>query len=290
MRVRALRAFVAGSALVAVAAGGAWGQSLPRKVWNDVRWAAEDAFFLVSSPARGDAGDWKTTAWVALATGAALVVDDEVDRWIVEHPSSFALDAVDPFTEDHDAQLYDLGSGSLMVRISGVLYLAGLVFDSQALRDAGIGCATAEKTQSAIRHGIYKLVSRRRPESANGDPFLISVPGGTWDDHSFFGGHGANAMTCASFWTRRFDLSYAEPIILGAALGVNVGRVADRKHWLSDALVGAVFGYAMGKGMADRQRGRADERADDAGRPSPFEGLFLDHSGGALLVGFNRTF
>jgi hypothetical protein len=266
-------------------------QSLPRKVWNDVRWAAEDAFFIVTSPIHADGSDWKTTGFVALATAAALVVDDEVDRWITEHPSSFALDVIDPFTEDHDTQLYDLGSGSLMVQISGVLYLAGLVFDSQGLRDAGIGCAVAEKTQSAIRHGVYKAVSRRRPESANGDPFMISVPGGDWDDHSFFGGHGANAMTCAAFWTRRFDLSIAEPLILGAAVGVNVGRVVDRKHWLSDAVVGAVFGYAMGKGMADRQRGRARARsAAENGAPSPFEGLYVDKRGSSLLVGWRRAF
>jgi hypothetical protein len=290
MTVAWLRSTAVCITLLASGFASAVAQSLPRKVWNDVRWAAEDVFYVVTSPVHADASDWKTTGWVALAAAAALVVDDEVDRWITENPSSFALDVVDPFTEDHHTQLYDLGSGSLMVQISGALYLAGLVFDSQGLRDAGMGCAVAEKTQSAIRHGVYKAVSRRRPESANGDPFLISVPGGDWDHHSFFGGHGANAMTCASFWTRRFDLSYAEPVILGAAIGVNIGRVADRKHWLSDAVVGAVFGYAMGKGMADRQRGRAAERETGPAGSAPFERLYVDKRGEAVIVGWRTTF
>jgi membrane-associated phospholipid phosphatase len=273
-------------------AGAVSAQSLPRKVWNDVRWAAEDAFFLTTSPVRADAGDWKTVGWVALATGAAFVVDDEVDRWIARNPSSLPLEVIDPFTEGHDTKLVDLGSGALMVQASGVLYLAGVVFDSQDLRDAGIGCAVAEKMQSAVRHGVYKLVARERPLTADGDPFLIGVPGGDWEKHSFFGGHGANIMTCAAFWTERFDLSYAEPLIMGAALGVNIGRVVDRRHWLSDALVGAVFGYAMGKGMADRQRGRVGERAGshEASERSPWSGLYADRIGDAFVLGWKASF
>lgn len=287
------RLLLALSGLV-LCAGQASAQSLPRKVWNDVRWAVEDGFFLATSPVRGDGSDWRTVGWVALSTGAALVLDDEFDRWILDNPSSFALDPIDPFTEGHDWKLVDLGSGSLMVQTSGVLYLAGLLFDSQDLRDAGIGCAVAEKMQSAVRHGVYNLVSRERPLTADGDQYRISVPGGDWEQHSFFGGHGANIMTCATFWTRRFDLSYAEPVIMGIALGVNIGRVVDRRHWLSDAVVGAVFGYAMGKGMADRQLGRARDRAarsdgGDAGA-SPLSGLYMDRMGDAFVLGWRASF
>ena len=58
------------SYLVLLTAGPAAAQSLPEKVWNDVRWAAEDAFFLVTSPVRGDASGWKTAGWLALAWAA----------------------------------------------------------------------------------------------------------------------------------------------------------------------------------------------------------------------------
>lgn len=270
-------------------------QSLPRKVWNDIRWAAEDAFFTITSPARGDASDWKTTGLIALASGVALVVDDEVDRWIVDNRSSFVLDVVmAQFTEDADVQFVDLGSGTLLVNASGVLYLAGLILDSQDLRDAGMGCAVAEKLQSAIRHGVYDAISRERPLTAGGDQYRWGIPGGDWEQHSFFGGHGANIMTCASFWTRRFDLSYAEPVIMAIALGVNFGRVVDRRHWLSDAIVGGAFGYAMGKAMADRQLGRRRERSADRPGDDPgdrlLSGLYLDRVDGAYVLGWHWRF
>jgi hypothetical protein len=266
-------------------------QSLPRKVWNDVRWAGEDAFFTVTGPVRGDAGDWKTVGWLALSTAGALLLDDEVDRWIVDD-RSFLLDMMEPFTEDADVKLVDLGSGTLLVKASGVFYLAGLVFDSQDLRDAGMGCAVAEKVQSAIRHGVYNAVSRERPATAEGDPFLWDVPGGDWEQHSFFGGHGANIVTCAAFWTRRFDLSYAEPVIMGIALGVNFGRVIDRRHWLSDAIVGGAFGWAMGKGMADRQLARRRERSAEPGEPERdlLSGLYVDRIGDAYVLGWRASF
>jgi membrane-associated phospholipid phosphatase len=281
--------------LVLLCAGQAAAQSLPRKVWNDVRWAAEDAFFTVTSPVRGDASGWKTVGWLTLGSGAALVVDDEVDRWIVENPASFVLDVVmEPFTEDAEVKLVDLGSGTLLVKVSGVFYLAGLILDSQDLRDAGMGCAVAEKVQSAIRHGVYDAISRERPLTADGDQYLWDIPGGDWEQHSFFGGHGANIMTCATFWTRRFDLSYAEPVIMGIALGVNFGRVVDRRHWLSDAIIGGAFGYAMGKAMADRQLSRRRERsADSPGEDRDgglLSGLYVDRMGGAYILGWRASF
>jgi len=283
---------VAVSAVVALlpSAGPSSAQSLPEKVWNDLRWAAEDAFFLATSPLHGSSSDWRAAGWITAATGASLLIDEPLDDWIVDNGSAFVIEPVHPFTEGHDARLEELGSGSLMVQVAGVMYLAGLVFDSQDLRDAGIGCAAAEKTQSAIRHGVYKVVSRRRPESADGDPFMVSVPGGDWKDHSFFGGHGANIMTCAAFWTRRFDLGYAEPVIMGLAIGVGAGRVVDRKHWLSDALVGGVVGYVIGKTFADRQRGRVDgRRGEDVGSAGPpLGGLFVAKDGERVLLGMRR--
>ncbi|MGH7507369.1 MAG: hypothetical protein ACRELX_17075, partial [Longimicrobiales bacterium] len=61
---------IAAAALAGVAftATPANAQSLPEKVWNDLRWAAGDAFFLVTSPVRGSASDWRTAGWVTAAT------------------------------------------------------------------------------------------------------------------------------------------------------------------------------------------------------------------------------
>jgi len=39
---------------------------------------------------------------------------------------------------------------------------------------------------------------------------------------------------------------YDAPWLYGVAALVNVGRVADHKHWLSDTVAGSVLGYVVG--------------------------------------------
>lgn len=276
--------------LVLLGAGGASAQSMPRQIYDDVRWALSDALFVLISPAYSDRRDWATVGLVAGATGLSALYDDELDAWIADHPQSAPMELLGPFREENDWRLEELGSGSRITQASAALYLAGLVAGSEDLRDAGIGCIVSEKLQSSLRHGVYRIVSRRRPLTAEGDPYILSVPGGGWEDHSFFGGHGANIMTCAAFLAERFELGVAEPVLLGAALGVGLARVADRRHWLSDAVVGTAFGYAIGKAFADRQRARGGERTGKAEPEAGLGGAYIDHVDGKLQIGWRRRF
>src|SRR5690606_10897411 len=96
--------------------------------------------------------------------GVVALLDDEIGQWIWDHPNAFALDALDPFRErDSKPKLVDLGAGTSLVQIGGSLYVLGLVFGSEDLRDAGMGCVAAEKANGIPRHYIYKAVSRERP-------------------------------------------------------------------------------------------------------------------------------
>jgi len=57
-----------------------------------------------------------------------------------------------------------------------------------------------------------------------------------------------------------------------------VGRMADQGHWLSDQVVGVVFGYAVGKEVARRQKQRLEREKKGAvekktaSRSSPYLG------------------
>jgi hypothetical protein len=269
-------------------------QSLPRNVFDDVRWAIGDAFWVYTAPLHTDGSDLATLGILIGAAGGIALLDEPIDRWIRTHPSSALLEPVEPFREGNRAQLVDLGSGSLMTRVGGALWLVGLVSGSEGLRDAGIGCAAAEKTQSALRHGVYKLVSRRRPLTEEGepDPWDFDVPGGDWEHHSFFGGHGANIMTCASFINYRFDLGWAEPAIMALAVGVNIGRVVDRRHWASDAFVGAAVGVAIGKAFADRQLERRRDRTgvESEGGAGRSGGIDVGTRDGVVYLGWRQWF
>jgi hypothetical protein len=98
-------------------------------------------------------------------------------------------------------------------------------------------------------------------------------------------------MTCASFINHRFHLGYVEPAIMALAVGVNIGRVVDRRHWASDAFVGAAVGFAIGKAFADRQLERRRDRDDakaDENRPSG--GLDVETKDGVVYLGWKQWF
>lgn len=130
------------------------------------------------------------------------------------------------------------------------------VLGAVGLRDAGLGCAAGHLSSAMLREVIYLLVSRARPRITP-SPDQIAVPGsGKWDNHSFLRGHAANSMACASFMAHRFSLGAAEPAMSGYVGAIGLGRMLDGRHWFSDTMAGAMMGFALGKGIADRQLNR----------------------------------
>ncbi len=265
-------------------------QSLPETVFSDIRFAATDIFHVYTFPFRLDSRGAVTLGVAAAATVVTFLVDDELDRWVLQNRSAWPMDAIEPFRTNPSPSLEALGSGSVLIGFSGVLYLSGLILGSRDLRDAGTGCASAEKGQTMMRWVLYKAVERRRPSVAQGNQYLFSVPGGDWYGRSFYGGHAANIMTCASYFNHRFELGVAEPVIMGLAFGVGLGRVADRAHWLSDTLAGAAVGFFMGRFVARRQLGRKAEREGESKERDRHGGFFATHDGERLLLGWRRTF
>jgi hypothetical protein len=264
-------------------------QSLPKTVFEDVRHGVGDVLHMYTFPFRMQGRDVIWLGAIAAATGLAMPADDELDIWLRDHPETLVGKVLDPFRVNRSAHLESLGSGPVLLGLSGGLYVIGLIAGSEDLRDAGIGCAAAEHGQTILRWVLYKSVERRRPTVAGGDQFRFGVPGGDWYGRSFYGGHAANVMSCVSFLNHRFELSVVEPVLMVLALGVGMGRVADRAHWLSDTVLGAAVGYVMGRSVAHRQRAREREAETTDGRTDGGN-FFATHDGERILVGWRRHF
>jgi membrane-associated phospholipid phosphatase len=299
-------------ALVAPSSAGAQGlKSVPGTVFNDLKNTVGDVVAVWTSPFRGEASDYATAGMVVGAAGVTSLFDDNIGRWVRDNQSSFVLEGLDPFREkDSKPKLVDLGANQSLLEIGGGLYLLGLIFGSEDLRDAGAGCAASGQANGIPRHYVYKAVSRERPSyrtgtapdttSRLGDPYDISFPGDDedWYDNSFFGGHGANVMACASFMNHRFNLGLAEPVIWTVAAGVNLGRMADQRHWASDVVIGGAVGFAIGKYLAERQLDRKAERARSTNGEAPessleddvLGGLWMTQRDGRTYVGWKRSF
>ena len=238
-------------------------------VRQDLRHLVGDAWSVWTSPVHGTENDWAAAAGVAAFTGIAAAGDRPLAQWITDHPDSWPVRTLKrTLSEEAKYPAYELGSGQYLLPISGALYLAGSIGRSQALRDAGLGCATAHLTSAGAREIVYLFVARDRPRTSPDDPFVIRSPGSRdWNKHSFFSGHIANSLGCASFLAHRFDLHGVTPLLYAVPIAIGAGRIMDGRHWLSDTVVGAMFGYATGKAIAARMLER--EKRSKAPQPTP---------------------
>ena len=285
-------------------------QNLGSRLWHDLRYGARDVLAVWASPLHGSERDYLTAGLVVTGVGLSAIADEKVSIWARDHLHNALFTASKPFGANNRASLVNIGSSHWMMRGAAGLYLFGLISKSRGLRDAGMGCIAAEQAQAIPRVvGVYKLVSRERPVVREvidgdsiiraGDPYDIDFPGkDTWFDNSFFGGHVANLAACVSFWTHRFDLKYAEPVLWLAVAAMGVARIADEAHWLSDQLLGAAVGIVVGKYVAERsesRRSRGDApESEDAGtatRRSMRRGeLLLSRDRGMTVIGWRMRF
>ncbi len=230
-----------------------------RSVGSDLRSGFGDIWYIWSAPFHADSRDWLGTALSVGTVVATAPLDDDIDHWIVAHPNSAILGGLEPVRERKSGiKLYDLGSAKLIHPIVGVMYAAGFAADSRKLRDAAMGCMAAQQANGLIRQAIYKTVTRPRPFLDNAEPYDIKLRHGEWPERSFFGGHAANIVACAAFFNERFNLGVAEPLLYTFAIAASVGRMADRRHWASDTVLGVIFGHAIGQNIGRRSRKRAE--------------------------------
>ena len=245
---------------VALAALAAPAAAQERRIRDDLDDIFDDIFFVWSSPFNANARDLEGLAVVGGLVGGAMLVDGQVQRWLDAHPASLPVKLVGPFREHSPLNL--LGRTFVLVPTSAALWLAGAAFDEDGMRDAGLGCIASDVATTLSRVSFSYIFGRLRPQYSD-DPYVFDVPAfGGWDQRSFPGGHAANIMACASFWSHRFDLGVAEPLLYAVASLVGFARTVDGAHWTSDTLLGMSWGFAVGKAVAGESRNRENRRED----------------------------
>ena len=217
-----------------------------------------DVGYLVVSPIRADGADWAAAAFAGAGFVALLPVDKPVDTWVVRHPNAAVMRMLAPFREEHGA-LNRLVTARQLVPVTVALVAAGAATGRRGLREAGLGCMAGWAVSNLARYATYAGISRSRP-STGADPLSFAIPGGSWNEHSFFAGHTTNAFACASFWSSRFELGVVEPVLYAGAVMTALSRIADRRHWTSDTFVGIVVGIAIGQTVARRYVVRDEPR------------------------------
>lgn len=288
--------------LVAANGGSLAAQSVGNMVVTDVKNGVGDMVGTWLSPFHDSAKDWLLAGGALAASAAVSPADVGVDNFFLHHRGSFGF--LSPFREGGIAF-----SGSTITPAAGALYIVALATKSRSLRDGIWGCAAAYGAESIVRTQIvYRVVSRVRPdslrtsggsglESHSGDQYRFSAGDHGWGQHSTPAGHVGNVMACASFLSHRFNLGWGAPVAYAVAGAVGVGRMVDRRHWLSDTVLGSFFGYAIGNTIAARSKARlARDQAGGGAAPADSSSgatsqfYVAPEGGGQVGIGFTRRF
>jgi len=287
---------IALGALLAALPATASAQSVGRMVGYDVLHAGGDIVGTWAAPFHSTVRDWLGAGAVLALSAAISPLDDNIDRWFLDHQTDAIFSPLKEFREGGHAF-----AGSTITPAALGVYIIGIATKNRGIRDGVWGCVASYASESVVRSQVmYRLVGRLRPDSirsdhvqvpsAEGDQYQFSFPGGNaWGKHSVPAGHVANVAACASFLSHRFRNPYVTVPAYAIVAGVGIGRLVDRRHWTSDTVLGALFGYAAGKEVALRSRERLHR--DEGGGSSGGGGeLLLGPSSSGMLIGWHMTF
>lgn len=173
----------------------------------------------LSNPWR--AGNATTLGAGTAATLAVLSFEDpeETGTTLENSPFEGLVDVGDLF-----------GSGAVVGAGTAGVLAVGLLSGSAPATDLGLDLASSLATTSFYTWTLKIAFDRRRP---SGGP------------HSFPSGHTALAFATAAVIDRHAG-NVVSILGYGLAAGTALGRMEDRRHYLSDVMFGAALGLAVG--------------------------------------------
>jgi len=128
------------------------------------------------------------------------------------------------------------GNGATIAISSLGLILTGHIGNYPVLEDAGSDLTRSFLLTSAIVWSLKLGMNRQRPGGGN---------------YSFPSGHTAGAFSAAPILYHHFGWKIGIPTYSLAALA-GLGRMEDRRHYLSDVLFGAAIGIAVGDAVINK--------------------------------------
>jgi membrane-associated phospholipid phosphatase len=175
-------------------------------------------------------------AGAALAGGAAL--DKPVDKFMKRHQDSSAARSLGNVGKAAPIALAGLAGGAVL-------------FGDDRAQNVGIISFESILAAAGLSIGAKHVVDRARPNEELGR-WAHSAS----SDSSFPSNHAAVAFAAVT----PFAKEYNAPWMYGVVALASMGRTADRQHWTSDVIGGAVIGYAIGSWLWEAQRDDSKSR------------------------------
>jgi membrane-associated phospholipid phosphatase len=192
---------------------------------DDLGFASPSRLGQALSGAGGPTSDRLLVAGALL--GGAVLFDRAANQYAAQHHNEPSLKVM----RDFAAVAPYAGLG-----LAGTAWLTRR---GSADGDVALASVEAGLSSLALAETLKLAVDRSRPSDDRG---AADFGHAKRSDSSFPSIHTALAWSVVTPFAQRYDA----PWLYGVASLVNVGRVSDRKHWLSDTVAGSVLGYVVG--------------------------------------------
>jgi membrane-associated phospholipid phosphatase len=218
----------------------------------------KDEAEILTSPLRMSATNVLLWGGVSLITGILIANDEAIYQNFKDYQNRHEwVDKVSPVVTQ-------LGDGFANLGIAGGFYLGGLIFrDGKAKDTARLLLMTFIHTGFVVQLGKH-LSGRQRPSYGNGTDHWYG-PSGFFKRYTediskydaFPSGHTITAWGTATVIAKMYKDTVVVPILCySLATMVGLSRVTEDTHWLSDVFLGAALGYAIGKFVTRKRRGK----------------------------------
>ncbi|MBU0764057.1 MAG: phosphatase PAP2 family protein, partial [Bacteroidetes bacterium] len=206
-----------------------------KSYWYDTR-------DIAVSPLTWSRGEWIAAGSVIAATALMTTQDAGIQKFAQLNRN----ETTDRITK---YGLEPWGSGFYSIPLMGVFYLHGLVFDNQRSKKTAMLAAKGYIISGILVNVPKYLLNRHRPYNDDPpDPMLFNGMFAGKFYKSMPSGHTTSVFTVAAVIASEYRDKWYVPVISYTIAGLTgLSRIHDNKHWASDVLAGAAFGWAMGK-------------------------------------------
>lgn len=204
---------------------------------GDIRLTCQNGLDVIRAPLHAEMKDYLLTASLIGATAVCAMLDPQVYNIARSHQSRHK----DVFFKPGEIYGFSLTT----IGVGAGLYTGGLGFKNSWFRETGrevlVTEALAGLTTSILKVGI----GRSRPFMKKGpfkySPFVLSD-----ENFSFPSGHTTSAFALSTVLALRIKNPIATCALYALALLTVSQRIYSGNHWLSDCVMGAGIGTAMG--------------------------------------------
>jgi membrane-associated phospholipid phosphatase len=202
-----------------------------------------------------------TLIWGAVlaATGALIANDEGIYQHFKEYQGKH------PWVDEVSPKVTVLGDFGVASGIAGLFFLDGVIFRDAKARETGILAIEALLHTGILVQVMKHLAGRKRPEVPEIGKDGWAGPSGFFKRYSenfssydsFPSGHTITAWSLATVISAQYRESPGVGIVCySLATLTGLSRVTEDKHWLSDVMLGAALGYAIGKMVVRNERHR----------------------------------